>query len=66
MDIAALKRKFAKDLERDRSFIKGLQAKLENVQFLNNAPPELVASEKTKLEESLTRTSKIEQYLCGM
>jgi len=66
VDIAALKRKFSKDLERDRGFIKGLQAKLANEQFLKNAPPELVAGEKAKLEDSLVRVGKLETYLCGL
>jgi valyl-tRNA synthetase len=63
VDIAALKQKFNKDLERDHKFIDGLRAKLANEQFVKNAPPELVAAEKIKLEEGLARTGKIELYL---
>jgi valyl-tRNA synthetase len=63
VDIAALKQKFNKELERDRKFIDGLRAKLANNQFVQNAPPELVAAEKNKLEEGLERTGKIERYL---
>jgi valyl-tRNA synthetase len=63
VDIEALRRKFAKELERDRAFIRGLQTKLANEQFLKNAPPELVVGEKIKLEESAARTEKIEFYL---
>jgi valyl-tRNA synthetase len=63
VDTAALKRKFSKDLERDRGFIRGLRAKLANEQFVRNAPPELVAAERAKLEESIKRTDKIESYL---
>jgi valyl-tRNA synthetase len=63
VDIAALKQKFNKDLERDRKFIDGLRAKLANEQFVQNAPPELVAAERIKLEEGLARTGKIELYL---
>jgi len=66
VDVAALKRKFGKELERDRAFIGGLRSKLANEQFLKNAPPELVAAEKAKLEESLARTGKIESYLRDM
>jgi len=39
---------------------------LANENFLKNAPPELVAGEKLKLEESLTRTSKLESYIRDM
>ncbi|MCL2043903.1 MAG: valine--tRNA ligase [Treponema sp.] len=63
VDITALKRKFEKDLDRDRAYIRSLQTKLANDQFVKNAPPELVAAEKTKLEEGLARTGKIESYL---
>jgi valyl-tRNA synthetase len=63
VDTAALKRKFGKDLERDRKFIQGLKEKLAKEQFLKNAPPGLVAGEKAKLEESLKRTGKLESYL---
>jgi valyl-tRNA synthetase len=63
VDITALKQKFNKDLERDRKYIGSLQAKLANEQFVKNAPPELVATEKSKLEECLVRTGKIELYL---
>ncbi|MDR1252522.1 MAG: valine--tRNA ligase [Treponema sp.] len=63
VDTAALKQKLGKDLERDRKFIQGLRAKLANEQFIKNAPAELAAAEKVKLEESLKRTDKIESYL---
>jgi valyl-tRNA synthetase len=66
VDIAALKKKFEKDLARDRAFVQGLRVKLANEQFVKNAPPELVAAEKLKLEEGLARTGKIESYLCGL
>ncbi|MCL1836375.1 MAG: valine--tRNA ligase [Treponema sp.] len=63
VDIAALKRKFAKDLERDQGYIQGLRSKLANEQFVKNAPPELVAAEKAKLEAGIARCGKIESYL---
>ena len=66
VDIAALKKKFAKELERDTAFTNGLRAKLANEQFAKNAPPELVAGEKAKLENSLARIGKLESYLSGM
>jgi valyl-tRNA synthetase len=66
VDIAALKKKFEKDLARDNAFVQSLRTKLANEQFVKNAPPELVAAEKLKLEEGLARTGKIESYLCGL
>ena len=63
VDTAALKKKFANDLERDRKYIDALRAKLANEQFVKNAPPELVAEQKVKLEETLKRTEKLDNYL---
>jgi valyl-tRNA synthetase len=63
VDTAALKKKFAGDLERDRKYIEALRAKLANDQFVKNAPPELVAEQKTKLEETQRRTEKLDNYL---
>jgi valyl-tRNA synthetase len=63
VNIAALKQKFNKDLERDLKFVQGLKTKLANGQFVKNAPPELVAAEKIKLDEGIARTKKIELYL---
>ncbi|MDL2230140.1 class I tRNA ligase family protein, partial [Treponema sp. OttesenSCG-928-L16] len=66
VDMAALKQKFSKDLEKDRKFITGLRAKLANEQFINNAPAELVEGEKKKLEDALIRAEKTESYIRDM
>jgi len=63
VDTAALKRKFSKDLERDQKYVQTLRLKLANEQFLKNAPPELAAAERLKLEEALKRTGTLESYL---
>ena len=66
VDIKFLKEKFTKELEKDRRYVEGLKARLANENFLKNAPPELVAGEKLKLEESLKRTGKLESYVRDM
>ncbi|MDR2028395.1 MAG: valine--tRNA ligase [Treponema sp.] len=66
VDMALLKQKFMKDIEKDHTFILALEAKLVNQNFLKNAPPELVADERTKLEEALKRVSKLEAYIKDM
>ncbi|MCL2265316.1 MAG: valine--tRNA ligase [Treponema sp.] len=63
VDTAALKKKFEGDLEKDRKYIGSLRAKLANEQFVTNAPGELVAEQKSKLEETISRTEKFESYL---
>jgi len=66
VDTALLRQKFVKELEKDKKYIEGLRAKLANEKFIRNAPPELVAGEKLKLEESLSRTGKLESYIRDM
>jgi valyl-tRNA synthetase len=65
-DLGQLKQKFAKDIEKDRKFIGSLESKLANEQFLKNAPAELVAAEKLKLQDALTRAGKLESYIRDM
>ncbi|MDR1046395.1 MAG: valine--tRNA ligase, partial [Treponema sp.] len=66
VDIAALRQKFSRELEKDRKFIASLEAKLANENFLKNAPPGLVEAEKIKLAESCRRTGKLESYIRDM
>ncbi|MDR2102787.1 MAG: valine--tRNA ligase [Treponema sp.] len=65
-DLDFLKQKFTKDIEKDRKFIAALEAKLGNKQFLQNAPPELAAGERLKLEDAQKRTKKLESYIRDM
>ena len=62
-DLSALKKKFSNDLEKDRKYIDSLRAKLANEQFVKNAPAELVDEQKVKLEETIRRTEKLNNYL---
>jgi valyl-tRNA synthetase len=62
-DLEALKRKFSRDIEKDRKFTAGLRARLADGKFLQNAPAELVAAEKLKLEEASRRVEKLESYI---
>jgi valyl-tRNA synthetase len=62
-DLAALKQKFTREIEKDRGFIRSLEAKLGNGKFLQNAPPELVEGERRKLDEARMRTGKLESYI---
>jgi valyl-tRNA synthetase len=63
VETAALKKKLNNDLERDRKYIEGLRSKLANEQFVKNAPEELVAEQRKKLEETQRRTEKLKVYL---
>ncbi|MCL2069530.1 MAG: valine--tRNA ligase [Treponema sp.] len=66
VDMKFLKDKFTKELAKDQKYIEGLKAKLDNEKFVANAPPELVAEERLKLEESRMRTGKLESYIRDM
>ena len=66
VDMKALAQKFRRGLERDKSYIAGLEAKLANEEYLRNAPPELVEGERRKLAEARERTGTIEAYLRDM
>jgi valyl-tRNA synthetase len=66
VDLDFLKRKFSKELDKDKQFIASLKNKLSNENFLQRAPPELIAGEKRKLEESLKRADKIASYIRDM
>jgi valyl-tRNA synthetase len=65
-DLAQLKQKFTKDIEKDRKFIASLETKLGNENFLKNAPPDLVAAEKLKLLEARQRMGKLDAYIRDM
>jgi valyl-tRNA synthetase len=66
VDMAALKQKFSKEIEKGKKFTAGLESKLANENFLKNAPRELVEGEKRKLEEALGRVDKLESWLAEM
>jgi valyl-tRNA synthetase len=66
LDLGFLKQKFTKALDKDKKFIKGLEAKLNNDSFVKNAPSELVVAEKVKLDDALKRTAKLEAYISNM
>jgi valyl-tRNA synthetase len=66
VDTVFLKRKFTKEIEKDRAFIASLHKKLSTDSFIKNAPPELVEGEKARLEISRQRTEKLESYIRDM
>lgn len=63
VDSAALAAKFSKDLEKDSKFQTALEGKLANDNFVKNAPVELVAAERQKLEELKRRIEKLSAYV---
>lgn len=63
VDAAKLVEKFRKDIEKDGQYLERTRAKLANAAFAASAPPEVVAREREKLEETERRAAKLAQYV---
>ena len=63
VDAAKLVEKFRKDIEKDGQYLERTRAKLANAAFVASAPPEVVAREREKLEETERRAAKLAQYV---
>ena len=51
------------ELNRLRGFLKGIEAKLNNQKFVNNAPVQVVEREKKKMEDTKEKIALLEQAL---
>ena len=58
--------KLAKEKEKLQGFIKGINAKLGNKQFVDNAPEDVVNLEKEKLESAESKLAKVEERLASL
>ena len=61
VDKAAESKRIAAELEKDRGFIKGIEAKLANANFVDHAPPKIVANQREKLVELQAAIAKLEK-----
>ena len=66
VDMKILREKFSKELEKAMKYSASLKTKLANEKFIQNAPPELVAEEKLKLETALKKNQRLESYIRDM
>jgi valyl-tRNA synthetase len=55
--------KLLKDLEYQEGFLRSVERKLQNENFLKNAKPEVVAAEQKKKTDALTRIANIQASL---
>ena len=60
------KEEMQKELDRQRGFLKGVEKKLSNERFVNNAPDAVVASEKKKQADALARIEILEKSLAEL
>jgi valyl-tRNA synthetase len=58
VDLQFLKAKFTKETEKDAAYAASLEVKLSSEAFVQNAPPELVAEDRKKLQAARDRVKK--------
>ena len=66
IDIEAEKEKLTKGKESVTKFLQGIEKKLSNKEFTDNAPEEVIALEKEKLESNQEKLKKIEDRLSSI
>ncbi len=66
VDTDAEREKLQEELEYTKGFLKSVQKKLGNERFVNNAPEQVVASEKRKQADAEAKIKMIEEKLAGM
>jgi valyl-tRNA synthetase len=66
VDLQFLKAKFTKAAEKDDTYAASLEKKLANEAFVRNAPPELVAEERKKLETARERVKKLSAWVASI
>jgi len=59
LDPVAEKTRLSKELEKTKSFVSSLERKLQNEQFVSNAPAEVIAYEREKLQNQQDRLQKL-------
>jgi len=63
IDVEKEKARLTKEIDRLQSMIKGLSAKLNNENFINKAPEQVVQSERTKLTDNDKKLEKLIENL---
>jgi len=66
IDINSEKERLMTELEYNKGFLKSVQAKLANERFISNAKPEVVAGERKKEADALSKIKVIEEQLSNL
>ena len=66
IDVAAEKERLAKELAETEKYLKGVSIKLDNEEFVRNAPEAVVKKEKEKLAEAKEKLEKIKSQLASL
>ncbi|HQQ95036.1 MAG TPA: valine--tRNA ligase [Bacteroidia bacterium] len=60
------RKRLMKDLEYNRGFLRSVQAKLTNDRFVSNAKPEIIAIERKKESDALSKIKTLEEQLAAL
>lgn len=63
IDLDKEKEKLQQEIERLKGFLRGIQAKLKNQKFVENAPEAVVQNERNKESDTLQKLSSLEEQL---
>ncbi|WP_345372401.1 valine--tRNA ligase [Algivirga pacifica] len=66
IDVEAEREKLIKELEYTKGFLKSVDKKLSNERFVNNAPEQVVAKEKQKQADAVSRIETLENALAKL
>lgn len=66
IDVDAEKEKLASELEYQQGFLKSVQKKLQNERFVNNAPEQVVAVERKKESDALSKIAILEEKISSL
>lgn len=66
VDVEAEKKRIEKEITESEKYIKGLQIKLGNREFVDNAPEEIVKNEIQKLKDAEEKFKKLKEQLGGL
>ncbi len=66
IDVEAEKEKINKELEYTKGFMKGVEKKLSNERFVNNAPESVVDIERKKMNDAASRIKVLEEQLASL
>ena len=66
VDVEAEKRKISEELEYTKNFLESVQRKLKNEKFVSSAPEQVVAIERKKESDALSKLAILEEKLIGL
>ena len=66
IDVEAELDKLQKELDYTKGFLKSVEGKLKNERFVNNAPEQVVAGERKKQADALSKITVLEEQIASL